>query len=120
MSTRTLNSEPIAILGLTQSELTVVLITTLAVCIPCTFLLAVLFFQKYFLLTMVGIGGTSSLTVGWLLTLYVQARKADTPPRYLAQRLQLLLQRSRWVPPLGAYHTARSDTPGRLPKPLGL
>lgn len=108
MSTRSLNKEPIALMGLTQSEVKVVIALSVGSMVPAGLAAAVLFGGGYKMLLFVVVAGVGTGVVGWCLTRYIQATKADTPSGYLYQRLLVWIAPSRWKPPLGAFHYRRT------------
>ena len=112
MRTRSLNHEPIAMIGLTQSELTVVTLVSLGVAVPTGALMATLITVKFGfmwgMLALLAVTGLLGLGNGWALSRWVQMTKADTPSGFLMQRLQVRFQRKKWIPPVGIYHYRRS------------
>jgi conjugative transfer region protein (TIGR03750 family) len=111
VTTRQLNHEPVAMLGLTQSELHVVIYTSIAGAAPVGFFLAVVLGSMFgILIGMIGLllSGLVGLLIGWLLSKYIQVKKADTPPGFLKQQFQVRWQRNRWLPPTGIFHFRRS------------
>ena len=109
MSTRNLNQEPIALMGLTQSEVKVVMLLSIGTMVPTAILSALLLGGSWKLLMFVVVAGAGTGVVGWMLTRYIQATKADTPSGYLFQRLQVVMSRAKWQPPVGAYHYRRTE-----------
>lgn len=109
MSTRNLNQEPIALMGLTQSEVKVVMLLSVGTMLPVAIVSALLLGGSWKLLMFVVVGGAGTGVVGWLLIRYIQATKADTPSGYLFQRLQVFLSPAKWQPPVGAFHYRRTD-----------
>ena len=112
VSTRALNHEPIAMLGLTQSELTVVMTASVGVAVPTGLVVAILvgatFGFMYGMLALLAVSGLLGLLLGWALSRWVQMTKADTPSGFLKQRMQLKFQRRLWLPPVGLFYYRRS------------
>ena len=107
-STRNLNKEPIALMGLTQSEVIVMMVLSIGSMVPFGMLMALLFGGQFKLLVFVIVAGVGTGLVGWGLTLYIQKTKADTPSGYLFQRLRVTLFPKKWKPPVGDFHYRRT------------
>jgi conjugative transfer region protein (TIGR03750 family) len=107
-STRNLNKEPIALMGLTQSEVIVMIVLSVGSMVPTAVLSALLFGGDFKLLVFVIVAGVGTGLVGWGLTLYIQKTKADTPSGFLFQKLRVTLFPSKWKPPLGDFHYRRT------------
>jgi conjugative transfer region protein (TIGR03750 family) len=112
VSTRALNHEPIAMLGLTQSELTVVTTVSIGISVPTGIVIAIIvgatFGFMYGMLALLAVSGLLGLLLGWLLSRWVQKNKADTPSGFLKQRMQLRFERKKWLPALGIFHYRRT------------
>jgi conjugative transfer region protein (TIGR03750 family) len=94
--------------GLTQSELTVIIMIGLIAGLPCGIVLSVLWENYRMAGFLAGFGGVG-VGVGAIAMLYVQQAKADTPSGYLMQKMQVLFFRKKWVPTLGPYYYKRSS-----------
>ena len=111
VSTLHLNHEPIAMLGLTQSELNVVTLTSVAVAVPtgilCALLVGVWFGFMWGFMAFAIVGGFLGLGFGFVLTKLFCLKKNDRPDGYLLQSMLVRFQRAKWLPPTGIFHYRR-------------
>ena len=105
--TKALNHEPIALLGLTQSEVIVVAVLTAAMIVPLGLFVAFVS-GTYWLAT----GGATimlgGIGLGYALATWVERQKADTPSNFLMQTWALKVYAAPWVPKAGIYHFRRT------------
>ena len=105
--TKALNHEPIALLGLTQSEVIVVAVITAAIIVPLGIVVALLSgaYWPAFGGATVMLGG---IGLGYVLATWVERQKADTPANFLMQTWALKVYAAPWVPKAGIYHFRRT------------
>ena len=105
--TKALNHEPIALLGLTQSEVIVVAVITAAIIVPVGIVVALLSgaYWPAFGGATIMLGG---IGLGYALAIYVERQKADTPANFLMQTWALKVYSAPWVPKAGIYHFRRT------------
>ena len=107
MSTRNLNIEPIALMGLTQREIIIVVSGAYTIMLPLGIVLGILA-GSYGLLVGMLIGVCGGLVLALLMGMWVQRRKKDSPANFLMQEIMVMFNRARWKPALGPYYYKRS------------
>jgi conjugative transfer region protein (TIGR03750 family) len=105
--TRALNHEPIALLGLTRTEVLIVVVLSAAIVVPLSGVVAMIAGVWWLpasgaTLMLGGIG------VGYGLATWMEQQKADTPSHFLIQTWALRVYSAPWIPKTGIYHFRRT------------
>jgi len=108
MSTRNLNIEPVALMGLTQREIIIVLSGSFAIMLPLGIVLGIFAGAHFGLLVGMLVGVCGGLVLALLSGMWVQRRKKDSPANFLMQEVLVKFNRARWKLPLGSYYYKRT------------
>ena len=105
--TRALNHEPIALLGLTQTEVLIVVALSAVIVLPLSAFVAMIAGAWW----LASAGATlmlGGIGVAYAIAQWMERQKADTPSHFLIQTWALRVYSTPWAPKAGIYHFRRS------------